>query len=235
MTRKLLFAAAAILMFCGASAQTKTVGSDKLPAFRKINIVGKMKVTLRPVTSQEETSVLADLTASEAGRFEYKVNKEGQLTVKLKNPGKGEPETSPSVEICYAELAALSVSAAEVAMDGAWSGAAADLSVDNYGKLTGRVDLKDLDVSISDKALVTLDGSARYVTASAATAARLDMRKTEVMNFEARAVTNAEIYLTAGERLEARAGTNASVMYRSRPEILRDKATLGGKVSFIGE
>ena len=234
MTKRLILCIAAVLSLCGAVAQTQQVGSDKLLNFRKISLTGKMKVTLRPVESQDNTSILADLTTAEAERFEYKVT-DGTLTVKLKNPKKGEPESTPAVEICYAELAALDISVSEVVLDGAWRGGAVDLSVGNSGRLTGNVDVKDIDISMSEKSLVTLEGKAKYVNASVATTSRLDMRKTENVDFTVRAATNAEVYLLAGERIVARAATNASVMYKGRPDILRDKNSMGGKVSNIGE
>lgn len=234
MTKRLILSLAALLTLCGAMAQTQQVGSDKLLNFRKVSLSGKMKVTLRPVEGQDKTSVMADLTTAEAERFEYKVA-DGTLTVKIKSPKKGEPETTPAVEICYAELAALDISSSEVVLDGAWSGGAVDLSVSNAGRLTGNIELKDIDISMSEKSLVTLEGRAKYVNASVSTTSRLDMRKTENVDFTVRAATNAEVYLLAGERIVARAATNASVMYKGRPDILRDKNSMGGKVSNIGE
>ena len=223
--KKILLSAALCLASLGLAAQN--VVSHNLSDFNQIVLSGKMNVVLEP---GDRNSLEVTLHNTEADRFSWNIG-DGKLNLRLR--ANTQRDVSADVRIVFKRLNALEVSGASVRGESPVTDGIFALRISNGGHVTLETRSKDVSVQADGNSAATLSGETLYLDIRANSKAKIDARALQTRSAIVTAQFNAEVFVWATERLEAKANSNSVVYYKGTPEIYRPStATMGSVEQF---
>lgn len=203
---------------------------EYLPRFSAIEVDAPIKLTLIKIGSSEAPRIIYDTKGVTTSRFTAEVNpRTSTLVISERSDSRRESVTE--VTVYFHNLTDISISKADVTVDGVIDTQLLDIKVSNDSHFVAEIDVLDLYFTASGRSCILLNGSARYQTIDISTA-EYDADGLESMSCVAVSSHNARIEIDATERLECRTTTGGSVHYKSTPIILRSEITLfGGEIT----
>lgn len=215
------------------AAIISTPQSEWLGSFDKINISGAMQVSLIRIPEDEGPKIYFDTKGSTTTKFKVEVDKKGVLNVIETVDAKRTSITE--VRIYYRNITSLTIAGADVTMEQQFESKMFDLSVSGGATLRAKVDVLDMDVTVTGRSSVVIDGSSRYLGLKVSTA-KFDATALQTMSTIADASHGAEVSLFVTERLEASTATSAKITYHGSPSLVRVRSSLfGGEIMAIGK
>lgn len=199
--------------------------TDMLTPFTSIEIDGPMNVNMKHVEDESEVKIVYDTKGYVASKFRAVVGKDGVLRVEERYDQKRESVTD--VTVYYSTLEKLRVSSATVAFEEPLERRIFDMSVSGGGIVTVAVRTLDTFVECTGQSRIVLSGESRYFKLNVSTA-KIDAWELSTVSSIVEASHGAEVRLTVSERLEAVTSTAAKLIYRGKPEIIRNRSSLFG-------
>ncbi|MCM1300140.1 MAG: DUF2807 domain-containing protein [Alistipes senegalensis] len=224
---------AALLFVCTSWAQTTestpaeasaSAKSEWLTTFSSVQITAPLDIVFIRIPAYEAPKIVYDTKGSYTTKFRFEV-KNHVLRISEREDERRPGRTE--VTVYYNTLESLSVTDATALFREPIVGDLFDLTLGTRAALTATLDVKDLKMEVSGRCTATLDGTARYLTLSAATGT-IDALDLEVLSARVNATTGSSVTLNVTERLEAVTATNGSVHYKTEPPIMRNEIRLMG-------
>lgn len=210
------------------AAIISTPQSEWLGSFGKINISGAMQVSLIRIAENEAPKIYFDTKGSTTTKFKAEVDKKGVLNVIETVDSKRTSITE--VKIYYNNISSISISGANVAMEQPFEGEMFDMLVSGGATLRAKVDVLDMEMTVTGRSSVVIDGASRYLGLKVSTA-KFDASALQTMATIVDASHGAEVSLFVTERLEATTATSAKITYKGNPSLVRVHSSLfGGEI-----
>lgn len=204
---------------------------EQLSSFNSIEVNAPIKLKLTKIEKSATPYIIYDTKGVYTSKFAYEVANKGVLKIEERSDPKRESVTE--VEVFFNELSDISISKADVTVDGTLDSMLIDLYISNDSHFTANVDTLDICVSASGKCCIVLTGEARYQTVDITTA-EYDATKLSTVATVATSSHNAIVKVNASERLEAKTSTGGKILYYTDPVILRSAITLfGGEIKLL--
>ncbi|MBQ8493698.1 MAG: DUF2807 domain-containing protein [Alistipes sp.] len=201
-----------------------------LSSFSAINVDAPIKLELVKIDVSEAPYVIYDTKGVETSKFSVEVDSKSK-TLKISERSDPKRESVTEVKVYFSELTDISISKANVTVEGVIESQLLDLYISNDAHFVAEVDVLDLMTTAAGKSRIMLMGSARYQTADIS-ASEYDAGRLETISTIAEASHNAVVKVNAEERLEAKTATGGKIFYTIRPVILRSEITLfGGEIT----
>lgn len=201
-----------------------------LSSFSAINVDAPIKLELVKIDVSEAPYVIYDTKGVETSKFSVEVDSKSK-TLKISERSDPKRESVTEVKVYFSELTDISISKANVTVEGIIESQLLDLYISNDAHFVAEVDVLDLMTTAAGKSRIMLMGSARYQTADIS-ASEYDAGRLETISTIAEASHNAVVKVNAEERLEAKTATGGKIFYTIRPVILRSEITLfGGEIT----
>jgi hypothetical protein len=197
---------------------------NDLGEFNRIVLSGKMNVTLE---QGDRNALEVSLHNTTEDRFSRSVS-DSTLTLRLRVNTR--QESSADVKITYRTLNELEVATASERAESPIKADLFTLKVANGAKATIESHSKDLTVIADGNSATSLSGQTLYLTITANSNAKIDARALEARSAIVSAQFNAEVFVWGTEKLDAKAGSNATIFYKGTPEIFKTSAALMGSV-----
>lgn len=206
---------------------------EQLSNFDSIDVNAPIKLKLIKIEAGETPYIIYDTKGVYTSKFAFEVQKRDNGVLKIEERSDPKRESVTEVEVYFNELANISISKADVTVDGTLSARLIDLYISNESHFTAEVNTLDISVIASGKCCIILTGEARYQTLDISTA-EYDASKLTTVSTVASSTHNATIKVNATERLEAKTSTGGKILYSVEPIILRSAITLfGGEVRLM--
>lgn len=220
-----------IAIFAICSVRAQAVISSTTSDFTSVAISGKLKVTLVKSDSSYFSIKLID---AESKNLEWKMNGD-QLDIKLKQPlgiGSKKVEGSGEVTIGYSDAFTQikCSSKAEIYCDGTFTAKQLVIDASSNALVAMEVEVYSLDISGTTSATAAITGSANVISINATANGQVNTVAMECESATVGANSNAEVYVTAVNKLDLKAATNAKIYYKGKPEVLVEKATTFGLI-----
>lgn len=199
--------------------------TDLLTPFTSIEIDGPLNVNMKHVDDQSEVKIVYDTKGYVASKFRATVNKDGVLRVEERFDQKRTGVTD--VTVYYNTLEKVRVSAATVAFEEPLERRIFDMSVSGGAIVTIGIKALDAFVECTGQSRIVISGESRYFKLNVSTA-KIDAWELSTVSSIVEASHGAEVRLTVSERLEAVTSTAARLLYRGKPEIMRNRSSLFG-------
>ena len=212
----------------GANRLAAIVGtpqSEWLGSFDKVNISGAMQVSLIRIAESEGPKIYFDTKGSTTTKFKVEVDKKGVLN--LAETVDSKRTTITEVKIYYRDISSLTVSGASVNMEQAFEGKMLDVAVSGGATVKAKVDVLDMEMTVTGRSSVILEGSSRYLGLKVSTA-KFDASGLQTMSTTVEASPGAEVSLFVTERLSAMTATSAKISYKGNPSLVRVHSSLFG-------
>lgn len=201
-----------------------------LSSFTAINVDAPIKLELIRIDRDEAPYIIYDTKGVDTSKFAFNVDNKTK-TLKITERTDLKRESVTEVKVYFSELTDISISKANVVVEGVIEAELLDIYVSNDAHLVAEVDTLDLMTVIAGKSRIMLMGSARYHTADV-TSSEYDAGRLATISTIAEAAHNAVVKVNAEERLEVKTATGGRIFYTARPVILRSEVTLfGGEIS----
>lgn len=192
--------------------------SEWLPSFTSIVAEGPFDIVLVGVPDSVAPKVVYDTKGSYTTRFRAEV-KDRVLHIREKADARRPDRTQ--VRVCYNTMRTLDVTDSDVSFADTVSQPMLDVTVAGYGNLSGKLDVKDLDMNVSGHSTVMLSGRVRYLTLFVSSG-KVDAVALETMSARVNVQSNASVTLNVTDRLEGRTSTGGIIRYKGEPAILRN-------------
>lgn len=213
-----------------ALTTTPTPIQATLSDFNSINVNAPIKLKLIKIDKRETPYIIYDTKGVFTSKFEYEVEKRDGGILKISERSESKRESITEVEVYFNELTDITISKADVTVDGVLTANILDLFISNDSHFTAEVNTMDVAVHASGKCCIVLSGDARYQTVDISTA-EYNAAKLTTVSTVASASHNAMVKVYATERLEASTSTGGKILYYVEPVILRSSITLfGGEI-----
>ena len=219
--KKILFVLVLALSWMGVSAQDGELKRDWLLSFTSIEVDGPIDLTLIQVPDSVAPRIVY---GDNSLKFEAVV-KNKVLYIKEKNDSRRNLITN--VTVYFSHLDNIDAKQATVNFKAPLKVKVLDVYADYKANITLPLEVIDLNLVTNDQSVVTLVGTAKYLTANAMNST-VDASQVDVVSADVNASTNAKVILNVSERLVARTTTKAVVTYSGDPEVIR------GGVAFMG-
>ncbi|MBQ7855543.1 MAG: DUF2807 domain-containing protein [Alistipes sp.] len=200
--------------------------TDYLAPFEKIAISGPIVVNFCRVESPDDIKIVYDTKNNIASRFRAQIDRNGVLHLTDRFDTKQFPVTT-DVTVYHTGLKSISINQATATFDSPLDSRILDLSVSGGAVVTATIHALDTFVECTGKSRLKLDGDSRYFKISVSTA-KVDAFDLTTVSLDVNASHNAEVRLTVTERLEAVTSTSAKLLYKGRPEIIRNRNSMFG-------
>lgn len=205
-----------------------TPQSEWLGSFDAIDINGPMQVTLIRISENEGPKIIFDTKGSTTTKFKAEVDKNRVLEVVETIDAKR--TTITEVKIYHQDISSLSVTGADVTVEQPFEDKMLDVQIAGGATLRAKVNLLDLDMMVTGRSSVVLEGSARYLDLQISTA-QFDAAALQTMSTIVDASHGAEVSLNVSERLDAATATSAKITYSGNPTLIRVRNSLfGGEI-----
>ena len=135
--------------------------------------------------------------------------------------------TVTDVTVYYSSLEKVRVSAATVAFEEPLERRVFDMSVSGGAIVTLGIRTLDTFIECTGQSRIVLSGESRYFKLNVSTA-KIDAWDLSTVSSIVEASHGAEVRLNVSERLEAVTSTAARLLYRGKPEIIRNRSSLFG-------
>ena len=206
---------------------------EYLSSFNSIEVNAPIKLKLTKIDKVEAPYIVYDTKGVYTSKFAYEVIKKDNGILKIEERNDPKRESVTEVEVYFNELSDISISKADVTVEGTLSSTLLDLYISNDSHFTADVDTLDIYVSASGKCCIVLTGEARYQTVDISTA-DYNAAKLTTVSTVATSSHNAIVKVSASERLEAKTSTGGKILYNTEPVILRSAITLfGGDIKLL--
>lgn len=217
-----------------ATVVTSAPKTERLTPFTKVVVDGSVNITFRKVDNIDEMKIVYDTKGNTTSRFRAGVDKNGVLQIVERIDSKIATMTT-DVTVCYTALDNISIAHAKALFEAPIETRLLDLSVTGGANVT--MDIKTLDalVNCTGKSQLTIGGESKYfkLTISSAKVEGFELKTTAA---DIDASHESEVQLSVSERLEAVTSTEAKLLYKGKPLILRNKNSLfGGAILSVEE
>ena len=211
--------------------QAEEFVKQELAAFTSIDIDAPARFHLIKLEAGEKPYIEYNTHGNYTSKFTAEVVTNGVLRISERSETKRESITE--ARIYFHTLNEISISKADVVIEGTLSTQLLDIIVSNNSHLVADIDVLDVSAFISGKSRVQLSGEALYQTADITTA-QYDALDLECVSTIVSTAHNAVAKVDARERLEAKTSTGGTIYYKSEPVIFRSETTLfGGSISLL--
>jgi archaellum component FlaF (FlaF/FlaG flagellin family) len=227
-------------IFCVANLFAQEVTPEQsgpvqmnLSSFDAIDVNAPIKLKLIKIDKSETPYIIYDTKGVYTSKFTVEVEKKQNGILKIEERSDPKRESTTEVTVYFNELTDISISKADVSVDGTLKSNLLDLYLSNGTHFTADIDALDTKVSVSGKCGIVLTGYSRYQTVDVATA-EYNAAKLETLSTVASSSHNAIVKINATERLEAKTSTGGKILYYTEPVILRTEITLfGGEIKLL--
>lgn len=208
------------------------VQGEWLPSFTAVEVSGAFDITFEKVPDTQAPRIEYDTKGSYTTKFRFEV-RDKVLHIRERMDSRRPERTS--VRVRYNDLQKIDLAAAAAAFDGTLTAGVLDMTVSDGATVEAAVDVKDLQMYLSDQSKVTLTGTVRYLTLFASTGT-FDAAGAECMAAQVTAQSKASVTLRVTDRLAARTSTGGTVRYAGKPQTVRvEDGIMAGKVEEIKE
>lgn len=206
------------------SAQEK----EYLAPFNILDVDAPVKLTLIKIMEHEAPYIIYDTKGTEDPKFSFEI-KDKKLKVRERTDSKRKAVTE--VTIGFTTLTDISIAKADTTVEGVLKSQILDIYISKDANFTAEVDVLDIMVYASGKSRIELKGQTHYHTADVSTA-HYNAHRLESASSIVTASNNAEVRVSAEERLELKTSTGGEIYYYSQPIILRTMvAAFGGEIA----
>ena len=206
---------------------------EQLSSFDSIDVNAPIKLKLIKIDKSETPYIIYDTKGVYTSKFAFEVQKKDNGVLKIEERSDPKRESVTEVEVYFNELSDISISKADVTVEGTLSSRLIDLFIANESHFTAEVNTLDISVIASGKCCIVISGEARYQTVDISTA-EYNAAKLTTVSTIATSTHNATIKVNATERLEAKTSTGGKILYTIDPVILRSAITLfGGEIRLL--
>lgn len=229
--------AAALLLVCTGFAQTaeQTVPEDSasakqewLQTFTAVEINAPFDIVFIRIPANEAPKIIYDTKGSYTTKFRFDI-KNRVLRINEKVDSR-RPE-STKVTVYYNTLESLSIIDATATFREPITTELFNLTLGSRASLTATVDIQDLDMTLTGKSTVHLDGSARYLTLDVSNG-EVDAINLSTVSARINAAAGGSVTIDTTERLEATTSTNGTIYYKKEPPIMRSSVRfMGGNIA----
>ncbi|MBO7186306.1 MAG: DUF2807 domain-containing protein [Alistipes sp.] len=236
--KRFLLTICALLAVVELSAQEPTATpipesrpvKEFLSSFTAIDVDAPIKLTLIKIGEDEAPYIIYDTKGVYTSKFTIEVERKTS-TLKITERNDPKRESITEVQVYFSTLTDISISKADVRVEGVISTNLLDIDISNDANFVAEIDVLDLKAFISGKSYIQLTGQTRYQTADISTA-EYDATELRSISTIAESSHNAIVKVDATERLEAKTSTGGKLYYYTQPEILRSEITLfGGEIT----
>lgn len=196
---------------------SSTARSEWLPSFDRVVVSAGVDIKFVQVPDTQAPKIIYDTKGSYTTRFEAEV-RDKVLYVREKIDGRRPDRTTVTVH--YNHMESLSVSECRVSFENGITQDLFDLVIGARASVVAEFNILDLNMELSGDSNALISGDVRYLNLSASTG-KVDFLGTQVMSAKVYAQAGAEVKLNVTDRLEGRANTGASILYKGKPRILR--------------
>lgn len=201
--------------------------TERLSSFTIIDVNAPIKLKLIKIDSTESPYIVYDTKGCYTSKFTFEVQKKDGGILKIDERSDAKRESVTEVEVYFNDLTDISISKADVTVEGTLTATLLDLYISNDSHLTADIDALDINVVASGRCCIELSGKTRYQTLDISTA-EYNASKLATVSTVAQSAHNAVVKVYATERLEAKTSTGGKVLYAIEPVILRSAITLFG-------
>lgn len=206
---------------------------EQLSSFDSIEVNAPIKLKLIKIDKSETPYIIYDTKGVYTSKFAFEVQKKDNGVLKIEERSDPKRESVTEVEVYFNQLSDISISKADVTVEGTLTSRLLDLFITNESHFTAEVNTLDISVIASGKCCIVISGEARYQTVDISTA-EYNAAKLTTVSTVATSTHNATIKVNATERLEAKTSTGGKILYTIDPVILRSAITLfGGEIRLL--
>ncbi len=228
--KKIILLFSTVLLAAGVSAQG-SITVDDLSSFRGIQASGNKIELYVTQDAKQPLSMKVELNGNDQNMLKYLVG-EGILQIRYTPKNKEKPIV---IRLNCHNLETLDLTGVSMTMEGTWQTDMATVTLYSGAKLTAEIYAKDLKVSTQTNATAVIKGGGRYADYETRSKSVLDVRNYNAESTFLRAGGFSECYVYGKERLIIEASDGASVFYRGKPEIFRERTVRGGHTNPIGD
>lgn len=204
------------------------VNANDIGGFGTLKLSGRMNVEL---IKAEQTAIEVELFDSETKNLNWSIAN-NTLSMSLR-PSRN---AHANVKIYYRELTDINASDVELISRDTIRANMFDLSVGSGAKVTLTVQCADAEVAVRGNSALSLSGETDHLTLLATENSKVDTRGLRALSVTIETATVAEVYVTAIERLSARAKTGSTIFFKGEPSILRTRTgSIGASINNIGK
>ena len=215
-----------------ASVEANRPVKEFLSSFTAIKVDAPIKLQLIKIGKDEAPYMIYDTKGVITSKFTAEVDRKSN-TLKISERSDPKRESVTEVQIYFNNLTDISISKADVTVEGVLESQLLDVYVSNDALLIAEVKVLDLMLFAAGKSRIILSGEARYQTADISSA-EYDAGRLTTVSTIAESSHNAVVKAYATERLEGKTSTGGKIYYVTQPVILRSDVTLfGGEISKI--
>lgn len=219
-----------IFLLTSLSAQDTNAKKEFLAPFSAIDVDAPIRLKLVKINAHEAPYIIYDTKGVTVSKFSFEVNDKSR-TLKISERHDPQRKTVTEVEVYFTNLTDISISKADVKVEGVLTSQLLDIYVSHSAHLSAEVDTLDIMVSATGKSRIELSGSTHYHTAEVSTA-HYNAQELSSVSTIVDVAHNGVARVDAQERLEMKTSTGGKIYYRAQPVILRSKiTTFGGEIA----
>lgn len=215
-----------MLLLSTTTTFAQTSFSSNVSSFTKLKVDGNIVLTL---IKSDESKFDIELTNIDSERFQWVVE-DGEVSFKLRNTiiAKKDVVETAKITLYYNEIAEISaVSGAKVLAENTIEETSITLELSNKSVISLEVQTKDIKINAFN-ALVTISGTTEFSTIRSTGGASVNCSNLSSTSVYVRSTTNAECYIWAIDKIDAKANSNSNIFYKGDPEIKTiSSSTLG--------
>lgn len=204
---------------------------QEIGEFSSVEIDAPANIVFYQIEADTKPYIEYNTYGNYTSKFAAELAAGGVLKISERVEAKREDLTD--VRVYFHSLNELSISKANVTIEGTLSTRLLNIFVSNSSQLSIDIDVLDVMVDVSGKSVVKVSGETLYQSANISTA-QYDASGLECVSTVISASHNAVAKVDARERLEAKTSTGGTIYYKSEPVIFRSETTLfGGSISLL--
>ena len=201
--------------------QTDTIAEQRLwPDFHAVEIEGPMKVCFETADAEHPVGISYYANDFKTGKYVSKVEN-GVLKLKMQRQKSAD---SLQVTVRYNSLNSVKVSGGDIRFVGLLKTNLLDVKVSGGARFEATLDVADLQLEVTGRSNVILNGKSRYMDASVSTAV-VDASQLQVMAVTVDASNKAEVTVQATDRIVMKSTTSAVIRYAGNPAIERSRTS----------
>lgn len=203
--------------------------TEYLSTFTAIDVDAPIRLTLTKIGNKETPYIIYDTKGVYTSKFVFEIDRRTS-TLKISERSDPKRTSITEVHVFFNSLTDISISKANVTVEGTISSELLDLYISNDANLVIDVDVLDLVVYASGKSRIEISGSTHYQTADISTA-EYSAQGLGTISTVVEATHNAIVRVDASERLQAKTATGGKIYYYTQPVIYRSEVTtFGGEI-----
>lgn len=228
--RNFIVSILSIFLLTGVSAQEADPKKEFLAPFSAIDVDAPIRLKLIKIKEHEAPYIVYDTKGVSISKFSFEVDDKNRL-LKIRERHDPQRKTITEVEVYFINLTDISLSKADVTIEGTLTSQLLDIYIAHSAHLTAEVDVLDVMVYASGKSRIELKGNTHYHSADISTA-HYNAQELHSISTVVESSHNAVARVNAEERLEMKTSTGGKIYYQSQPIILRSNiTTFGGEIA----